>query len=305
MAQEPAQETAGDLTARRHQRDEARSQGANAGYKQAGEGKPSVDALKLAQGGEVLLSRLSDFTNANADLRRQVELQTKEVSTLQDAGRDQQDLLRQFQRQAEQLRQAESVAIEAGIRAEIGERETQLRTELDELTEQSRIEREEFMVRMHQMDGEQRHLQGERDEARERVRQLEEKLNDVANAPEAQVARAKGLEMELNLLRTRFARETDAKKAAERASAESRAQQQDLKAHLEREKGQVHQLHKALAEQTELATFRQEISSDLQLKLKDQKTDAENKLRREKGKFEAVARLEGILPRHFLMQALA
>merc|ERR1712185_167052 len=100
---------------------------------------------------------------------------------------------------------------------------------------------------------------------------------------------------ELSLVRSRFARETEAKKAAERASAESRAKQQELKVQLEKEMMQVKQLQKALSEQAELANFRQEICNDLQLKLKDQQSQAEKQLIREKGKYELADRLESIL----------
>lgn len=301
--EEPAPLGGGDTT-KQSPRDEAKVKGRHAGDKAVGEER-HVDALELAKGGEALLARLSDLNNANSDLRKQLELQVKEVSTLQDAGQSQQQLLREFERQADQARIAETVSIEARVRADIGEREVQLQADLDQANEQFRVEREALTTRLRQRDGEVRHIEGERDEARERIRELEEKLDMAANAPEAQVARSKGLEMELSLVKARFARETEAKKAAERVNAESRAQQYELKVSLEREVAQGKKLQKALAEQTELANFRQENYNDLQIKLTDQKSDAEKKLRREKGKMEAVSRLEGILPRHFLINALA
>jgi len=264
-----------------------------------------VDAMELARGGEALLHRLNDLNSANIDLRRQLELQVKEVLTLQDAGRSQQKLLRDFESQADVAREAQTAAIEARVRAEIGQREVQLQKELDEANAQAKQDREEFMARLHRMDGELRHVEGERDEARERIRELEERQGIAGNAPEVQAERTKGLEMELSLVRARFARESEAKKAAERVSDQVRAQQQTLKMQLDKEMEQVKQLKKALAEESELATFRQEICNDLQSRLKDQKSEAERMLVREKGKFEAVARLEGILPRHFLVQALA
>jgi len=294
----------GEETTKQSARDEVTVKGRRAGDKAVGEER-HVDALELAKGGEALLARLSDLNSANSDLRKQLELQVNEVSTLQDAGQSQQQLLREFERQADQARMAETVSIEARVRAEIGEREVQLQANLDQANEQFRIEREALTTRLRQRDGEVRHIEGERDEARERIRELEEKLDTAATAPEAQVARAKGLEMELSLVRARFARETEAKKAAERVNAESRAQQYEMKVSLEREVAQGKKLQKALAEQTELANFRQENYNDLQIKLTDQKSEAEKKLRREKGKMEAVSRLEGILPRHFLMNALA
>lgn len=269
----------------------------------AGEGH--VDALELARGGEALLRRLTDLNNANADLRRQLELQVKEVSTLEQAGRSQQQLLREFERQAEQAKQAEAAAVEARVRAEVAERELQLQAERDEAREQAREERDGFQEKLRQSEGQRCRMEGERDEARERVREMEARFDSASNAPEAQETRTKALEMELSLLRARFARETEAKKAAEHVSAESRAQQQELKVQLEKEVGEKRHLQKALADQTELARFRQEVCNDLQLRMKDQKNEADKKLRREKGKIEAVNRLEGILPRHFLMNALA
>lgn len=301
-AEESTQEATEDLTARQPP---PRKEEANSSRKAANEDKHRIDPLELARGGEVLLRRLEDFSGGNADLRRQLEQQVKEVITLQEAGAIQQQLLRDFERQAEQGRLAEKAAIEARVRAEMGDREAQLRTELEETTEAARLEREEFMARLHNMDGEFRHVEGERDEARERVRQLEERLGIAANAPEAQVERTKAMEMELSLVKSRFARETEAKKAAERVCAETQAQQKELKLCLDREIGHVKLLQKTLAEQTELANFRQEICNDMQLRLKDQKNEADKMLLREKGKQEAVSRLEGILPRQFLMKALA
>jgi chromosome segregation ATPase len=261
--------------------------------------------MELARGGEALLRRLADLSNANSDLRRQLELQVKEVATLEDAGRSQQQLLREFERQAEHSRQNDASAVEARVRAEVAENEVRLQALLDEAREKAARAEEEFFIRRQELEGQRRHVEGERDEARERLREVEARLDAVANAPEAQETRAKALEMELSLLRSRFARETEAKKAAERVSAESKAQQQELKASLDRETAQVRKLRKQLEEQTELAAFRQEVANDLQSRLKDQKHEAENKLRREKGKLEAVNRLEGILPRHLLLQALA
>lgn len=295
------QETNEDLTARKPSGDDELTRKSSKVERPADR---HVDALELARGGEVLLSRLGDLHSANADLRRQLELQVKEVGTLQEAGISQQQLLREFERQAEQIRKAEAAKIETRVREEIGQSEARLRTELDEANEQAKSDKEEFMSRLHQMAGELQHVEGERDEARERVRELEDRLGIPANAPEPQAERTKGLEMELSLVRARFARETAAKKAAERVSADSRAQQQDMQEQLEREVMQVKQLQKSLVEQTELAKFRQEVCNDLQLRLKDQKGESEKVLQREKGKFEAVSRLEGILPRHFLVQAL-
>jgi chromosome segregation ATPase len=268
-------------------------------------GGQHVDAMALAQGGEALLRRLAHHNNAYADLRRQLESQVKEVSTLTEAGYSQQQLLREFERQADHNRQNNAAAVEARVRAEVAENEVRLEALLDEAKEKAAKVESEFLERQRELDGQRRHVEGERDDARERLREVEARLETAVNAPEAQDTRAKALEMELNLLRSRFARETEAKKAAERASAESKAQQQELKACLEREVAQVRKLRKALDEQTELAAFRQEVVNDLQSRLKDQKSEADNKLRREKGKLEAVNRLEGILPKHMLLQALA
>lgn len=262
-----------------------------------------VNALELARGGEALLRRLADLSNANVDLRRQLEHQVKEVSTLEEAGRNQQQLLREFERQAEQARRTETAEIEARVRAEVAQQEEELRQKLQEVTEQAGADREELIGRLQQAEGQCRQREGERDEARERVRQVEARLD--AKSADSQEKRIKALEMELQLVRARFAREVEAKEAAERSGHEIRTQQQDLKAQLEREVNETRNLQRALAEQSELATFRQEICNDLQKRLKEQKTEADQRLKREKGKMEAVSRLEGILPKHFLMHALA
>jgi len=249
------------------------------------------------------LRRLADLSNANVDLRRQLEHQVKEVSTLEDVGRNQQQLLREFERQAEQARRTEAAEIEARVRAEVAQQEDELRGKLQEVQEQAGADREELLSRLRQVEGECRQREGERDEARERVRQVEARLD--AKDSDSQEKRIKALEMELQLVRARFAREVQAKEASERAGHEIRTQQQDLKAQLEREVNETRNLQRALAEQSELASFRQEICNDLQKRLKEQKTEADQRLKREKGKFEAVSRLEGILPKHLLMHALA
>jgi chromosome segregation ATPase len=184
------------------------------------------------------------------------------------------------------------------VRAEIGENEVKLQAELDESREKSNREREDLEKRLHDMEAHCHRITGERDEARERVREVEAR----ASAPDA---RTKALEMELNLLKSRYAREVEAKKAAESASVESRARQQEMRVSLEREVAQVREVQKSLAEQTELATFRQEICDELQSRSREMQKEAEQKLRREKGKFEAVSRLDGILPKHMLLKALA
>lgn len=282
-----------------------RHQDKSAAPEEFAEHRGHVDALELARGGEALLRRLADLSNANLDLKRQLELQVKEVAMLEDVGRNQQQLLREFERQADNSRQIETAAIESRVRAEVAEREEELQRELERVREQALADQEDLLQRLRQSEGECRVREGERDEARERLRQVEARLDAAMGAPENQEKRAKALEMELSLVRARFSREVEAKEAAERIGHESRAQQQDLKAQLEREINETRHLQRALAEQTELASFRQEVCNDLHKRLKEQKTEADQRLRREKGKFEAVSRLEGILPKHILMHALA
>jgi len=263
-----------------------------------------ADALELARGGEALLRRLADLGDANADLRRQLEHQVSEVATLEEAGRSQQQLLREFERRVEEKRHGEVCAVEARVRAEIDNREVKLRAEFDAFKEQAQKDREELLEKIRQSDGERRQREGERDEARTRIVELEAKLESVLAAPAANEIRARALEKELSLVRARFAREVDARQLAERVVADSKAQRQELKADLERGAGHAGDLQRALAEQTELAAFREEVCNDLQQRMQQQQVETEQRLLREKGKLEAVARLESILPKHVLMKAL-
>lgn len=121
-------------------------------------------------------------------------------------------------------------------------------------------------------------------------------------APEPRVA---ALEMELILARSRFAQEVRAREAAEQAAAQARQERQQLRTALERFANETRQLRLALAEQSELVAFRQELCQDLQQRLQRQQQEAAERLRWERSRFETVTRLEGILPKSLILRALA
>jgi len=51
--------------------------------------------------------------------------------------------------------------------------------------------------------------------------------------------------------------------------------------------------------------FRQEVCDDLQVRLRQQQAKADRRVLRERTRVEVASRLEGLLPRHILMKALA
>jgi len=237
-------------------------------------------------------------------LRRQLEQQAREISVLEDSGKVQQRLLQEFERHSEQTRQGEALAAEARVRAEGATREAQFKEEMEELKAKAQRDREELLEQIRKADSERSLREGERDEARAQVRDLESRLQSAMGAPEQMQARVRALEMELNLVRSRFAKEVASRETAQHAAREAKEQQNKLQASLERANAESSRLRRAVTEQVELIAFRQEVSNDLQAKLQQQKVESEKRLVRERGKLEAVARLEGVLPRNLIIKAL-
>lgn len=281
------------------------------------------DLLELAKGGEALMRRLADVNSVNGELRRKLEKQSHEISLLEESGRAQQQLFRDLEYRVEQTRQAEA----AKVRQSCAEREAQLQKELEECREQAQKDREELMERLHQCDSERAQREGERDEARVQVTNLEARINALAHempnmpsmpsmpsvafkAPQAmgdagEGSRVAALEMELNLVRSRFARETVMRQAAEKTAQEVQLKQRQLHSQLEQSRAELARLHRDLAQRSEQVSFGQECCQDLQMRLRHEQNQSEQRLQRERGRFAVVSRLEGVLPKHVLMKALA
>lgn len=268
---------------------------------------------ELAKGSEVLLARLAEVGSANGQLLNQLEAHAREVQLLEESGRQQQDLIREFERRTERDRRSEAVrtadAQAAAARAEAVEREAQnreealhlelaeLRAELDGLRESSGREKEELREQL-------REAELGRETAQAQTQELERRLGRAAEDAASAPSREQGLEMECGLLRSRFAKQVASCEAAERALTESRAQQNHLKAGLERSTAEVHHLRQKLAEAQDAAAFRQEVCNDLKRQLRVQRDEADKQLSRERTKMEHIARLEGVLPKQILTKAL-
>lgn len=281
----------------------------------AGDGG-GASVLELAKGGEVLLTHLAELGNANGQLLNQLQAHAREVQLLEESGRQQQGLIREFERRAERERRSEAVrtadALErseaAAARAEAVEREAlnreealrlelaELRSELDSFRESSNKEKEGLREQL-------REAELGREEAQAQIQELERRLGRAAEDASSAPSREQGLEMECNLLRSRFAKQLAGCEAAERALTESRAQQNHLKAGLERSTGEVHHLRQKLAEAQDAAAFRQEVCNDLKRQLRVQRDEADKQLSRERTKMEHIARLEGVLPKQILTKA--
>eukprot|EP00929_Paragymnodinium_shiwhaense_P055296 TRINITY_DN27713_c0_g1_i1.p1 TRINITY_DN27713_c0_g1~~TRINITY_DN27713_c0_g1_i1.p1 ORF type:complete len:445 (+),score=126.70 TRINITY_DN27713_c0_g1_i1:127-1461(+) len=297
-----------------------------------GRSEATVNVMEIAKGGEELVRRLGEMSSASEQMRSQLELQAKEVWSLKESTVVQQQLIRSYEQQLEMVRQQEAATAEARMRREFAETEAKLRADLESERERGRREREELVERYQSADGERMQREGERDEARLRIRELELRLGELggpdaaANMRSSMVAapppvanvvlpravpsggdaetRAKSLEMELALVRARLTKEAEGRETSERASAGFSAERNRLQAEIERRASEERKLRRAVAEQAELAAYREEICKDLQQQLSDQRAKAASELRVERGKVEAVSRLESILPRHILMKAL-
>ncbi|CAK0859765.1 unnamed protein product [Prorocentrum cordatum] len=107
--------------------------------------------------------------------------------------------------------------------------------------------------RRRRLRGQLREAELGREEAQTRIQELEGRLGCAAEDAAGAPSREQGLEMECNLLRSRFAKQVASCQAAERALTESRAQQNHLKAGLERSTGEVRHLRQKLAEAQDAA----------------------------------------------------
>jgi len=236
----------------------------------------------------------------SADLQKQVLGQAHELRTLR------QQVAREMERRAEpltvrsELRRDEDsrppASPEAGRSSALAE-QTQLR-------EEAQRGQAELLERLRQAEGECRQREGERDEARARARELELRLDELASAS-SEGDREKALEMELGLLRARLAREEDRRAKLEMAASQAESRAKMLQKHLEQSSSETRLLRRSLAEQTELAAFRQEVCDDLKRLMQDHRAEAEEEVHRERSKFAAIQRLEGILPRSLLAKAMA
>jgi chromosome segregation ATPase len=276
---------------------------------------------ELAAGGGAMLQRLAEIGAANQGLRQQLEMQVNEVTAMEESHRLQQQRIVQYEKQAEQMRQEAAAAAEARVRAETSSMEARLIAQIEATRNDGKTEREELLQRLQRAEDDRSRLESEADEARkqassalsvaslqaEQLRQQAAKASPPASPVASNVVndtRAKSLEMELNLLRQRLAREVEGRQVAERACNEAKSEQQRMKADLEKNTAESLRLRRFLTEQADIASFRQEQCNDLQLKLKAQKEEMEHRVRNEKEKFQAVNRLEGLLPKHMLIQAL-
>lgn len=243
------------------------------------------------------MKRLGQASSKNAELRRQLDVQAREIAS-------QQELFKEVQRLTEKSRQDEVVASETKLKAEATAREAELHAEIHEVKLQAQRGREELLEQLHDRDAERAVREGQRDEARAQARDLEKRLMSALQAPETNQARVRAVEMELGLLRGRLAKEIAAREAAEELVQKATAEQDQLQSKFLQSETEVRQLRALVAEQTELMSFRQEISRDLQVQLNQQKAESARRLVQEKAKRSAMDRMEHILPRSFLVKAL-
>merc|ERR1712178_634770 len=94
------------------------------------------------------------------------ERQAKEVWSLEEASRAQQQLMKDYELQAEKARQNEISVAQTQVRTEFSKVEADLRKELEEAKKQTKREKEELLERVRIAEGELRQREGERDEAR-------------------------------------------------------------------------------------------------------------------------------------------
>lgn len=112
------------------------------------------------------------------------------------------------------------------------------------------------------------------------------------------------LEMELNIARMRVAKEASAREAAEKAAEDAGWEQKRLHSELDEAIRELRRLKSLVTERDEVIAFREEVCRDLQARLQQQQVEADQRLNIERGRFQAISRLEGVLPRGVLMKAL-
>lgn len=135
---------------------------------------------KLFKGGEDMVRRLADMGNASEQMRSQLEAQAKEVLSLKESTAMQQLLIKSYDQQLELVKQQEAASVEARMRKEMNEVEARLRAEFEAERERHRKEREELVDRVTEKEGESMQREGERDEARLRIQELELRINEMA-----------------------------------------------------------------------------------------------------------------------------
>lgn len=239
--------------------------------------------LNLAQGNEEVIRRVSDLAEKNAELKRQLSIQADEVISLEVDSRKQRDLFLEHEHRVEE--QLEKVRLET--LAEAREREKHA------VEEAKKEAAEEFKQQV-------REAEEARKEAQVQVAILQEKLEE----SKKRGPRVEAAEMELRLIRERLDRENEGRLIAEDKVKESETRYSQLEIRMGKLQRENDALHRKLEEQVELANFHQEISGDLQGRMDDVAALAEMRVRKEKGRKEAIQRLEGILPRNILMKAM-
>lgn len=232
------------------------------------------------------MDRLRDVSANNVELRQRLEQQSREIASLEDSGKAQQKLLQEFERRAE-----------AQVRKDQSSREAETKSKLEEAKAEGLREREELLGRIQKLEEERVLSDAQRDAAQTQVSELEAKLEAAELGPEQHQVRLRALEMELSLVRSRFAREAAAREIATKAAFQTQAA-------LDKATTELDILKRVMDERQEFYSFRHEVNSDVQAKLHAEKTEAERQLILERGKRQAVARLENVLPRNVLLKAL-
>merc|ERR1711933_199410 len=99
------------------------------------------------------------------------------------------------------------------------------------------------------------------------------------------------------MVRSRLAKEAAAREAAEEAAREALARQESLQASALRSEAEAKQLRRQVVEQAEQLSFREEVCSDLQAQLQQQRVVSQQRLNEERLKRITTERLECVLPR--------
>lgn len=139
------------------------------------------EVLELAKGSETFLRRLGDVSAASAALRHQLETQFQEIGQLEESGRQQQHFLQECERRVAQSHQQQVQK----MRLEATEHEAHLHAEIASVKEEARLECDALLERLKVCDNERARCEGERDEARARVADLELRLSALIAAPSA------------------------------------------------------------------------------------------------------------------------
>jgi chromosome segregation ATPase len=242
------------------------------------------EMMNLAQGNEDVIRRVTDLASANAELKRQLSLQADEVISLEADSRKQRDLFLDYEQQM--TAHMEKVRTEAQQDAEVKLQQAIVRAKKDAEEDCKKQIRE---------------AQEAQQEANQQIAALQEKCETL----DKRGPRVDALEMELRLVRERLERETEGRRIAEDKTKESENNYSQLQAHMGKLQRDNDELHRKLEEQTELANFHKEVSGDLQGRMDDVALQAEMRVRKERGKKEAIQRLEHILPREILLKAMS